>query len=62
MSFHSNSDSWESVMILDDVELLYAIDKIDGVFDGIAMLQDSVLWISAQKSVDIFKQLPYIGY
>ena len=62
MSFHSNSDSWESVMILDDVELLYAIDKIDGVFDGIAMLQDSVLWISAQKSVDIFEQLPYIGY
>lgn len=62
MSFHSNSDSWESVMILDDVELLYAIDKIDGVFDGIAMLQDSVLWISAQKSVDIFEQLPYVGY
>lgn len=62
MSFHSNSDSWESVVILDDVQLLYAIDKVDGVFDGIAMLPDSVLWISAQKSVDIFKQLPNIGY
>ena len=62
MSFHSNCDSWKSVMILDDVELLYAIDKLDGVFDGIAMLSDSVLWISAQKTVDIFKQLPHIGY
>ena len=62
MSFHSNSESWESVMILDDVELLYAIDKVDGVFDGIAILPDSVLWISAQKSVDILKQLPNIGY
>jgi len=62
MSFHNNKESWESVIILDDVELLYAIDKIDGVFDGIAMLQDSVLWISAQKSVDIFKQISNLGY
>ena len=61
-SFHSNSDSWESIMILDEVELLYAIDKVDGVFDGIAMLPDSVLWVSAQKSVDILEQLPKIGY
>lgn len=62
MSFHSNSDAWESVTILDDVELLYAIDKLDGVFDGIAMLPDSVLWVSAQKSVDILKQLPNLRY
>lgn len=62
MSYHSNSDSWESVMILDGIEMLYAIDKDDGIFDGIAMLSDSVLWISAQKSVDIFEQLPHIGY
>jgi len=62
MSFHSSSDSWESMMILDGIELLYAIDKVDGIFDGIAILSDSVLWISAQKSVDIFKQLPNIGY
>lgn len=62
MSFHNNSDSWESVMIFGDVELFYAIDKVDGVFDGIAMLKDSVLWVSAQKSVDIFEQLPNIGY
>ena len=61
-SFHSNSDSWKSVTILDGVELLYAVDKVDGIFDGIAMLPDSVLWISAQKSVDILEQLPNIGY
>lgn len=61
-SFHSNSDSWKSVTILDGVELLYAVDKVDGIFDGIAMLPDSVLWISAQKSVDILEQLPKIGY
>lgn len=62
MSFHSNSDSWESIIILDGVEMLYAIDKVDGIFDGIAMLSDSVLWISAQKTVDIFEQLSHIGY
>jgi hypothetical protein len=62
MSFHSNSDSWESVIILDGIEMLYAIDKADGIFDGIAMLSDSVLWISAQKAVDIFEQLSHIGY
>ncbi len=61
-SFHSNSDSWESITILNDVEMLYAIDRNDGVFDGIALLPDSVLWISAQKTVDIFEQLAYIGY
>lgn len=62
MSFHSNSDSWESIKILDGIEMLYAIDKVDGVFDGIAILKDSVLWVSAQKSVDILEQLPKIGY
>ncbi len=61
-SFHSNSDSWKSVTILDGVELLYAVDKVDGIFDGVAMLPDSVLWISARKSVDILEQLPKIGY
>ena len=61
-SFHSNSDSWKSVTILDGVELLYAVDKFDGIFDEVAMLPDSVLWISAQKSVDILEQLPKIGY
>lgn len=61
-SFHSNSDSWKSVTILDGVELLYAVDKVDGIFDGIAMLPDSVLWISAQKSVDVLEQLLKIGY
>lgn len=61
-SFHSNGDPWKSVTILDGVELLYAIDKVDGIFDGIAMLSDSVLWISAQKTVDIFEQLSHIGY
>lgn len=61
-SFHSNSDSWKSATILDGVELLYAVDKVDGLFDGIAMLPDSVLWVSAQKSVDILEQLPKIGY
>lgn len=58
ISAHSNSDTWESIRILENAELLYAIDKVDGVFDGFAILNESFLWISAQPSVDIFQELP----
>lgn len=58
----SSSDSWKRIIILDGVEMLYAIDTKDGIFDGIALLPDSMLWISAQKTVNIFEQLAYIGY
>ncbi|MEN6563555.1 MAG: hypothetical protein ABFD11_08420 [Christensenella sp.] len=58
ISAHSNSDTWESVIILGNAELLYAIDKVDGVFDGFAILNESFLWISAQSSVDILQELP----
>lgn len=58
ISAHSNSDTWESIRILENAELLYAIDKVDGVFDGFAILNESFLWISAQPSVDILQELP----
>jgi hypothetical protein len=58
VSAHSNSDTWESVIILENTELLYAIDKVDGVFDGFTILNESFLWISAQPSVDILQELP----
>lgn len=61
MSFHSNEDFTESLSILDGIKLFYAIDNVDGVFDGIATLKDSVLWISAQGSVDILKELSNLG-
>ena len=41
------------IIILDNVALMYTIDSTDGVFDGIAMLTDSILWISATDGVDI---------
>lgn len=58
ISAHSNTDTWESIIILGNTELLYAIDKVDGVFDGFAILNESFLWISAQSSIDILQELP----
>ena len=57
ISVGSNSDMWESTSILEGVELLYAVDKDDGVFDGFALLNESIFWISAQPSVDIMNEL-----
>lgn len=57
ISVGSNGDKWESISILEGVELLYAVDKDDGVFDGFALLNKSIFWISAQPSVDIMNEL-----
>jgi len=62
MSLSSNSDNWQRIRILEGVELLYIIDEIDRVFDGVALLNDSMLWVTAQPSVDILIELPNLGY
>ena len=61
LSVHSNSDAWESIEILGNVKLLYAIDKVDGVFDGFATVDDSILWITAESGVDILRELANLG-
>lgn len=53
----SNTDEWITTIILEDVELTYCFDKIDGIFDGFALLNDSILWISAQPGVNILDAL-----
>ena len=62
MSLSSNSDNWQRIRILEGVELLYIIDEIDRVFDGVALLNDSMLWVTAQPSVDILIELSNLGY
>ena len=62
MSLGSNSDDWKVIRILGETDLLYVIDEIDGVFDGIALLNDSVLWVTAQPSVNILSELSNLGY
>ena len=61
LSVHSNSDEWESTEILGNVKLSYALDKVDGVFDGVAIVDDSILWISAESGVDILRELANLG-
>lgn len=61
LSAHSNSDEWESTEILGNVKLSYAVDKVDGVFDGFAIVDDSILWISAESGVDIQRELANLG-
>ena len=61
LSVHSNSDAWESTEILGNVKLLYAIDKVDGMFDGFATVDDSILWITAESGVEILRELANLG-
>jgi hypothetical protein len=61
LSVHSNSDGWESIEILGNIKLLYAIDKVDGVFDGFTTVDDSILWITAESGVDILRELANLG-
>lgn len=53
----SNTEEWIKTIILEDVELTYCFDKTDGIFDGFALLNDSILWISAQPGVNILDEL-----
>jgi hypothetical protein len=57
-----NNESWEKTYILDGVELYYSSDNTDGRIDGFAVLNDSLLWITAQPSVDIINELSNIAY
>lgn len=57
MNVGSNTDEWITTIILEDVELTYCFDKVDGIFDGFALLSDSILWISAQPGVNILDEL-----
>ena len=61
LSAHSNSDGWESTEILGNVKLSYALDKVDGAFDGFAIVDDSILWISAESGIDILRELANLG-
>lgn len=49
--------AYNSAIILDNTDLLYAIDPIDGSFNGTAILDDSLLIIGAEKGIDINKLL-----
>lgn len=62
MNLGSNNDNWQMVRILEGIELLYVIDEIDSVFDGVTLLDDSVLWVTAQPAVDILSELSNLGY
>lgn len=44
---------YRKASILGSIELIYAIDPVDGSFNGIALLDDSLLMIGAEKGVDI---------
>ncbi len=58
MNAYGGGDGWQSAQILGDTELHYMIDPKDGVFDGFAVLGDSVVWITAEASVDMSAELP----
>ncbi len=51
-SYGTNS-SFQQRQVLDGRTMYYAIDKVDGVFDGIVLLDDSILWIAAEAGVDL---------
>ncbi len=57
LSIGSNGSEWITVKILGDIELTYCIDETDGIFDGFATYDDTILWISAQPEVDILNEL-----
>ncbi|NLI54164.1 MAG: hypothetical protein GX417_07530 [Clostridiales bacterium] len=58
MGVYSGGDAWSSTQILGDTDLQYTVDPSDGMFDGFAILRDSIVWIAAQPSVDMLGELP----
>jgi hypothetical protein len=43
--------------ILNNIDLLYTKDSVDGSFNGTAVLSDSLLFVGAEKDIDIEKLL-----
>lgn len=48
-------DAIQKKTILGDKTMMYAIDSSNGTFDGIALLDHTILWIYADQGVDIDK-------
>ncbi|MGE5494655.1 MAG: hypothetical protein ACM3S4_05080 [Burkholderiales bacterium] len=55
--FQIEDATYNKVKIFGNTELLYAIDPVDGSFNGTAVLSDSLLLIGAEKGVDVEKLL-----
>lgn len=55
--FEVEDARYEKALILGDTELYYAIDPSDGSFNGTAVLSDSLLFVGAEKKVDMEKLL-----
>ena len=48
---------YEKSIILGDKELYHAIDPVDGTFNGVSLLDNSVIMIGAESGVDVDKLL-----
>lgn len=60
--FETNGKFDNNTQILNGVKFTYTVDKIDGVTDGIAMLNDSILWITVTSDVDVAEVLAALAY
>ena len=52
-----DNTNYKKTMILDNTELFYVIDPVDGSFNGTAVLSDSLLFVGAEKGIDVKKLL-----
>jgi fructose-1,6-bisphosphatase/inositol monophosphatase family enzyme len=42
---------------LGDIELYHSIDPVDGTFNGVSLLDNSIIMIGAENGVDVDKLL-----
>lgn len=57
ITFQTEDSTYNKATIFGNIEFFYAIDPVDGSFNGTAVLSDSLLFIGAEKGVDIDKLL-----
>ena len=57
IAFQVEDTTYNKATIFENTEFLYTIDSVDGSFNGMATLRDSLLFIGAEQNVDIEKLL-----
>ncbi len=57
IAFQVEDATYDKATILNNIELYYAIDPIDGSFFGTAVLDDSLLIVGAEKGIEIDRLL-----
>ena len=57
IAFQTEDSTYNKATIFENIEFFYAIDPVDGSFNGTAVLSDSLLFIGAEKGADIEKLL-----